>query len=174
MSLNMEMHKYLFSKRFLTLSVLTIFLFSIPLLLIYGYYSDTIWLGFNFWRNFGFTLVFYAIAISIMTLSKVLIYKYQSLHRLTLVKFILWVAIQAGILLQAEWLHLLWQKPAAGRIGRQKAVEKLDAHIATADRCHKYRYPINTAFGIDGNLVSPFKAGLLPHILQHSNLPGQF
>ena len=102
MSLNMEMHKYLFSKRFLTLSVLTIFLFSIPLLLIYGYYSDTIWLGFKSWRNFGFTLVFYAIAISIMTLSKVLIYKYQSLHRLTLVKFILWVAIQAGILLQAE------------------------------------------------------------------------
>ena len=129
----MEMHKYLFSKRFLTLSVLTIFLFSIPLLLIYGYYSDTIWLGFNSWRSFGFTLVFYAIAISIMTLSKVLIYKYQSLHRLTLVKFILWVAIQAGILLQAEWLHLLWQKPAAGRIGRQKAVEKLHAHIATAD-----------------------------------------
>lgn len=34
MSLNMEMHKYLFSKRFLTLSVLTIYLFSIPLLLI--------------------------------------------------------------------------------------------------------------------------------------------
>ena len=157
MSLNMEMHKYLFSKRFLTLSVLTIFLFSIPLLLIYGYYSDTIWLGFKSWRNFGFTLVFYAIAISIMTLSKVVIYKYQSLH--------LW---------QAEWLHLLWQKPAAGRIGRQKAVEKLDAHIATADRCHKYRNPIHTAFGIDGNLVSPFKAGLLPHILQHSNLPGQF
>lgn len=116
MSLNMEMHKYLFSKRFLTLSVLTIFLFSIPLLLIYGYYSDTIWLGFNSWRNFGFTLVFYAIAISIMTLSKVVIYKYQSLH--------LW---------QAEWLHLQWQKAAAGRIGRQKAVEKLHAHIATAD-----------------------------------------
>ena len=116
MSLNMEMHKYLFSKRFLTLSVLTIFLFSIPLLLIYGYYSDTIWLGFNSWRNFGFTLVFYAIAISIMTLSKVVIYKYQSLH-----------------LLQAEWLHLQWQKPAAGRIGWQKAVEKLHAHISTAD-----------------------------------------
>ena len=90
----MEMHKYLFSKRFLTLSVLTIFLFSIPLLLIYGYYSDTIWLGFKSWRNFGFTLVFYAIAISIMTLSKVIIYKYQSLHRLTLVKFILWVAVE--------------------------------------------------------------------------------
>ena len=94
MSLNMEMHKYLFSKRFLTLSVLTIFLFSIPLLLIYGYYSDTFWLGFKSWRNFGFTLVFYAIAISIMTLSKVAIYKYQSLHRLTLVKFILWVAVE--------------------------------------------------------------------------------
>ena len=170
----MEMHKYLFSKRFLTLSVLTIYLFSIPLLLIYGYYSDTIWLGFKSWRNFGFTLVFYAIAISIMTLSKVVIYKYQSLHRLTLVKFILWVAVQAGILLQAEWLHLQWQKPAAGRIGRQKAVEKLHAHIATADLCHKYRNPIHTAFGIDGNLVSPFKAGLLPHILQHNNLPGQF
>ena len=112
----MEMHKYLFSKRFLTLSVLTIFLFSIPLLLIYGYYSDTIWLGFKSWRNFGFTLVFYAIAISIMTLSKVVIYKYQSLH--------LW---------QAEWLRLQWQKPAAGRIGWQKAVEKLHAHISTAD-----------------------------------------
>ena len=94
MPLNMEMHKYLFSKRFLTLSVLTIFLFSIPLLLIYGYYSDTIWLGFKSWRNFGFTLVFYAIAISIMTLSKVVIYKYQSSHRLTLVKFILWVAVE--------------------------------------------------------------------------------
>ena len=94
MSLNMEMHKYLFSKRFLTLSVLTIFLFSIPLLLIYGYYSDTIWLGFNSWRSFGFTLIFYAIAISIMTLSKVVIYKYQSLHRLTMVKFILWVAVE--------------------------------------------------------------------------------
>lgn len=94
MSLNMEMHKYLFSKRFLTLSVLTIYLFSIPLLLIYGYYSDSIWLGFKSWRNFGFTLIFYAIAISIMTLSKVAIYKYQSLHRLTLVKFILWVAVE--------------------------------------------------------------------------------
>ena len=127
MSLNMEMHKYLFSKRFLTLSVLTIFLFSIPLLLIYGYYSDTIWLGFKSWRNFGFTLVFYAIAISIMTLSKVVIYKYQSLHRLTLVKIhTLGCRRIYGPKGRVRCLHAELRKALAVPALRHRGIEKID------------------------------------------------
>ncbi|MGN0190784.1 MAG: LytTR family transcriptional regulator DNA-binding domain-containing protein, partial [Candidatus Cryptobacteroides sp.] len=107
------MHKYLFSKRFLTLSVITIFLFSIPLLLIYGNFSDTLWIGFRSWKNFAFTLLFYTLAISIMTLSKVFIYKYQSRHKLTLVKFIIWAFVEYLVL---AFIYLLLTPAATGHV----------------------------------------------------------
>ncbi|MCQ2144385.1 MAG: LytTR family transcriptional regulator [Bacteroidales bacterium] len=86
----MEMPKYLFSKGFLTVSVLVIFLFSIPFLLIYRPFSATIWIGFQPARHFAFTIVFYLIAIILMGLSKMAMYYFQSRRVLTAGKFILW------------------------------------------------------------------------------------
>lgn len=86
----MEMPKYLFSKRFLTVSVITIFLFSIPFLLIYKPFSATIWIGFKPARSLAFTLLFFVLAISLMAASKVALYKFQSKHVLTASRFVLW------------------------------------------------------------------------------------
>ena len=87
----MEMPKYLFSKRFLTESVLTILIFSVPFLLIYKPFSQTIWLGFGSPSRVLFTLVFYLLAIGVMALSKMAIYRFQEKHVLTLGRFVLWV-----------------------------------------------------------------------------------
>ena len=84
------MPKYLFSKRFLTLSVVIIFLFSIPFLLIYKPFSATIWLGFKPLRHLVFTEIFYATAILLMALSKMAMYRFQSKRVLTAGRFILW------------------------------------------------------------------------------------
>lgn len=86
----MEMPKYLLSKRFLTVSVLVIFLFSIPFLLIYRPFSATIWIGFKPLRHLVFTEIFYATAILLMALSKMAMYHFQSRRELTVGKFILW------------------------------------------------------------------------------------
>ena len=107
----MEMHKYLFSKRLLTLSVITLFLFSIPLLFVYGYFSDTIWLGFGSLRKFLFTLVFYVLVLAVMAMSKILIYRYQSGHVLTLAKFLIWAFSEYVIL---ALIYLLLTPAATG------------------------------------------------------------
>ena len=86
----MEMPKYLLSKRFLTLSVVIIFLFSIPFLLIYKPFSATIWLGFQPLRNFVFTCIFYALALFAMSLSKVAMFHYQMKRELSAGRFLLW------------------------------------------------------------------------------------
>ena len=105
----MEMPKYLFSKRFLTISVIAIFMFSIPFLMIYKPFSATIWLGISTWRHFGFTVLFYVLVISVMGLSKVAIYQYQSTHTLTLTKFIFWALAEYLVLA----LIYLFLTPAA-------------------------------------------------------------
>lgn len=86
----MEMPKYLFSKRFLTISVIIIFLFSIPFILIYKPFSATIWIGFKPLRNLAFTAIFFTMAVSLMALSKVALYRFQSRHVLTAGRFVLW------------------------------------------------------------------------------------
>lgn len=86
----MEMPKYLFSKRFLTASVVIIFLFSIPFILIYKPFSATIWIGFKTIRSMVFTLIFFALAIVLMAVSKVALYRFQSRHVLTASRFVLW------------------------------------------------------------------------------------
>ena len=101
----MEMPKYLLSKKFLTLSVVIIFLFSIPFLLIYKPFSATIWLGFHPLRNFLFTCIFYALAIFAMSLSKVVMYHYQMKRELSAGRFILW-ALSEYLLIALIYLSL--------------------------------------------------------------------
>lgn len=86
----MEMPKFLFSKRFLTVSVIVIFLFSIPFLLIYKPFSATVWIGFRPLRSLLFTILFFTLAIALMTLSKVALYRFQSRHSLTAGRFVAW------------------------------------------------------------------------------------
>lgn len=88
----MEMPKYLFSKRFLTMSVVIIFLFSIPFLLIYKPFSATIWIGIKPLNNLLFTIIFYVIVIALMALSKIAMYHFQSMsHALTPGRFAAWI-----------------------------------------------------------------------------------
>lgn len=86
----MEMPKYLFSRKYLTLSILAVFLFSIPFLLIYKPFSATIWLGFRPAGHLLYTVIFYALCIILLALSKIGMYRWQSKHVLTTSRFILW------------------------------------------------------------------------------------
>lgn len=91
MNLNLEMPKYLLSKKHLTLSVVLILGFSILYILIYQPFSSTIWLGFKTAETTLYTFVFYFLCILVMAVSKWLMYKYQLKNNLSIFKFILWV-----------------------------------------------------------------------------------
>lgn len=91
MNLNLEMPKYLLSKKHLTLSVVLILGFSILYILIYQPFSSTIWLGFRTSETAFYTLVFYFLCILVMAVSKWLMYRYQLKKNLSILKFILWV-----------------------------------------------------------------------------------
>lgn len=84
----MEMPKFLLSKKFLIESVAFIFLFSVIFMTVYKPFSDTVWLGFD---NLGFTIVFYLLAICLVSLSKWLIYHFQLKNSLTVFRFVLWI-----------------------------------------------------------------------------------
>lgn len=65
--------------------------FSILFLCFYHPFSDTIWLGLNPKQNLLPTLLFYAVCIIILLLSKILMLRYQIRHTITLNKFLLWL-----------------------------------------------------------------------------------
>lgn len=109
----MEMPKYLFSKKFLTLSVLTIFLFSIPFILIYRPFSPTIWISFRPARQLLFTILFYMIVIVLMALSKMGLYFFQSRHILTRSRFVIWILSEFVVL---ALVYILLTPYATGKV----------------------------------------------------------
>lgn len=87
----MNAPKYLLQKRFLWSSVAFVAGFSFPFLLLYRPFSETAWLGLDAEKTLVPTLLFYAVGIFILLLSKLLMQLYQIRHTLTAGRYLLWL-----------------------------------------------------------------------------------
>ena len=86
--------KYLLQKEVLIYSVVFIVLFSALFISIYEPFSDTLWFNIRPAETFLLTISFYAVGIGLLTLSKVLLYWYQSKHILRTSVYILWIVAE--------------------------------------------------------------------------------
>lgn len=101
----MEMPKHFFKKRYLIQSVLFIVLFSIIYMTVYQPFSKTAWFGLHPTRTFLVTLLFYAIAIGTLILSKLIMYHWQKRHSFTVQAALLWLAAEF-VLIALEYIAL--------------------------------------------------------------------
>ena len=102
---HMEMPKHFFKKRYLIQSVLFIVLFSIIYMTVYQPFSKTAWFGIHPARTFLVTLLFYAIAIGTLILSKLIMYHWQKRHSFTVQAALLWLAAEF-VLIALEYIAL--------------------------------------------------------------------
>ncbi|HZK03203.1 MAG TPA: LytTR family DNA-binding domain-containing protein [Bacteroidaceae bacterium] len=91
---NREVPKYLLEKKNMTLSVVFITLFSILFLLIYSPFSSTTWFNLLRTKSLIHTVLFYIIAISILTMSKILMYNLQKRIVITKKLYVIWLFLE--------------------------------------------------------------------------------
>ncbi len=91
---NREIPKYLLEKKNMTLSVVFITLFSIVFLLIYSPFSSTTWFNLLRTKSLIHTVLFYVIAISILTMSKILMYNLQKRIIITKNIYVIWLFLE--------------------------------------------------------------------------------
>ena len=88
---NSDIPKFLLDKRYLSGSVLFIFLFSVLFMLLYSPFSMTSWLSLTDVQHSGMTLSFYVVAVAILLVSKSVMSAMQSRMRITYSRYIMWV-----------------------------------------------------------------------------------
>ena len=92
-----ELPKFLLDKRYLVGSVFFILTFSFLFMAIYSPFSMTAWFSLSNFRDLGMTVIFYLVALSIMLVSKLIMYNMQSRTNFTLLKYILWILAEVII-----------------------------------------------------------------------------
>ena len=88
--------KQVLQKRFLLRSVLFVSLFSMLFMSLYqpSFGFTTTWFGFHTWKQTGVTALFYAVAISTLVISKLLLFNYSRGHRVTGRRMIVWHIVE--------------------------------------------------------------------------------
>lgn len=95
---NREIPKFLLDKRYLFGSVGFVFTFSILFMAIYSPFSMTAWFSIEDRGELGMTTAFYVVALSIMLISKIVMFQVQGKVNFTLYKYILWVIAEIVII----------------------------------------------------------------------------
>lgn len=95
---NQELPKFLLDRRYLLGSVVFVLTFSVLFLAIYTPFSDTSWISLSNIESFGMTTAFYVVALSIMFISKLLMYNIQSKIDFTLWKYTAWIMCEVVII----------------------------------------------------------------------------
>lgn len=88
--------KQILQKRFLLRSVLFVSLFSMLFMSLYQptlAYSTT-WFGFHSWKQAGVTSLFYAVAISTLIISKLLLFRFSRNHCVTVRRILIWHIVE--------------------------------------------------------------------------------
>ncbi len=93
-----ELPKYLLNRRYLFGSVFFILTFSVLFMAIYTPFSSTAWFSLTDMGNFGMMIAFYLVALSILLISKLIMYSSQDRIQFTLWKYILWVVAEVVII----------------------------------------------------------------------------
>lgn len=91
---NPEIPKYLLEKKNMMLSVVFITLFSILFLFIYSPFSSTTWFNLLRTSSLALTVLFYLIAISILVVSKLLMYNLQKKILITKRLYVVWLSLE--------------------------------------------------------------------------------
>ena len=88
--------KQVLQKRFLLRSVLFVSLFSMLFMSLYqpSFAYSTTWFGFHSWKQAGVTAFFYAVAISTLIVSKLLLFGYSRSHSVSGKRMIVWHLIE--------------------------------------------------------------------------------
>ena len=88
--------KQVLQKRFLLRSVLFVSLFSMLFMSLYqpSFGFTTTWFGFHTWKQTGVTALFYAVAISTLVVSKLLLFNYSRNHSVTGRRMIVWHVVE--------------------------------------------------------------------------------
>lgn len=93
-----ELPKFLLDKRYLVGSVFFILTFSVLFMVIYSPFSSTAWFSLTDVKHFGMTIAFYLVALSILLISKLIMYNSQSRINFTLWRYIMWIIAEVIII----------------------------------------------------------------------------
>ncbi|HHU35226.1 MAG TPA: LytTR family transcriptional regulator [Bacteroidetes bacterium] len=91
--------QYLLEKRRLAGSVIFITVFSVFFMKFYTPFSSTVWFSFKDNRMLSMMLIFYFVAIGILSLSKYIIYKISKKSEISYFKYICWIVSEIIILI---------------------------------------------------------------------------
>lgn len=93
---NNTVPKQILQKRFLLRTVLFVSLFSMLFMSLYQpvFTYSTTWFGFHSWKQAGVTSLFYAVAISTLILSKLLLFRFSRNHTVTVKRILVWHIIE--------------------------------------------------------------------------------
>lgn len=88
--------KQILQRRFLLRSVLFVSLFSMLFMALYqpAFTYSTTWFGFHSWKQAGVTALFYAVAISTLIISKLLLFRFSRNHSVTVKRILLWHIVE--------------------------------------------------------------------------------
>ena len=88
--------KQVLQRRFLLRSVLFVSLFSMLFMSLYqpSFGFTTTWFGFHSWKQAGVTTLFYAVAVSTLIISKLLLFNYSRNHSVTGRRMIVWHIVE--------------------------------------------------------------------------------
>ena len=88
--------KQILQRRFLLRSVLFVSLFSMLFMALYqpAFTYSTTWFGFHSWKQAGVTALFYAVAISTLIISKLLLFKFSRSHSVTVKRIFIWHIVE--------------------------------------------------------------------------------
>ena len=86
-----EIPKFLVSRRYISVVIAFILVFSVLFLLIYRPFSMAVWFSVDNSLRFGFTMLFYFGAIVTLILSRVLMYSVQNRIELTPITYMWWI-----------------------------------------------------------------------------------
>ena len=88
--------KLVLQKRFLLRTVLFVSLFSMLFMSLYqpSFAYSTTWFGFHSWKQAGVTTLFYAVAISTLIISKLLLFAFSREHSVTVRRILLWLIVE--------------------------------------------------------------------------------
>ena len=88
--------KQILQRRFLLRSVLFVSLFSMLFMALYqpSFAYSTTWFGFHSWKQTGVTALFYAVAISTLIISKLLLFRFSRNHSVTVKRILFWHIVE--------------------------------------------------------------------------------
>ena len=93
-----ELPKFLLDKRYLVGSVFFILTFSVLFMAIYSPFSSTTWFSLTDMQHFVMTVAFYLVALSILLISKLVMYNSQNKINFTLWRYIIWIIAEVIII----------------------------------------------------------------------------